>query len=65
MEKKIEKKSFISEIILSLLFPLNCLYKEEYLSSSVNVLRKKSEVLHSTNKDFFQLNYVHRDQQIW
>ena len=52
MQSQIEKKSFVSETIVSELVALNCLHKEENLSSSLNVLRKRPEILHSTNIDF-------------
>ena len=38
------------------------LLRREYLSSAVNVLRNSLKILHSTNLDFFQLNYVQSDQ---
>ena len=41
------------------------LLRREYLSSAVNVLTSRIKVLHRTNIDFFQLNYVQRDEQIW
>ena len=41
------------------------LIRREYLPSGVNVLTNSLKVLHSTNIDFFQLNYVHNDQWIW
>ena len=66
MHRIIEKKSFFSEIIVSELVALNCLYKgDNNFSSSVDVLRNKLKYLHSTNIDFFQLNYAQRDEQIW
>ena len=40
------------------------LLSREYLSSAVNMLTKSLNILHSTNMDFLQLNYVHPDQQI-
>ena len=62
MQRIVQKKSFFSEIIVSELVELNCLYKRrEYFLPSVNVLINSLKILHSTNIDFFQLNYVHRD----
>ena len=64
MQSQIGKKSFVSEIIVSELVALNCLHKEENTCHRQSVLRKRSEILHSTNIDFSQLNYVYRYQQI-
>ena len=41
------------------------LLRREYLSSAVNVLTNSLNILHSTNRQFFQLNFVHIYQQIW
>ena len=38
------------------------LLRREYLSSAVNVLTNSLKILHSTNLDFSQLNYVQIDQ---
>ena len=67
MQRKIQKKSFVSEIIVSELLPLNSLYKENNTCHrrSVCVKKQSSRFLQSTNRDFFQLNYVYRDEQIW
>ena len=59
MTTKIEKKPFffwdnsiwIGSIKLNLL-------RREYLSSAVNVLTNSLNILHRTNVDFFQLNYI-------
>ena len=41
------------------------LLRREYLSSEVNGLTNSPEILHITNRDFFQLNCLHSDQLIW
>ena len=41
------------------------LLRRENLSSSINMLTNSLKILHSTNIDFRQLNYAHRDQQLW
>ena len=38
------------------------LLRREYLPSGVNVLTNSLKILHSTNIDFFQLNYVQSHQ---
>ena len=38
------------------------LLRREYLSSAVNVLTNSFKMVHSTNIDFFQLNYVQSHQ---
>ena len=66
MQRKIKKKSFVSEIIVSELVVLNCPYKEENTSHRQSlsyqiVLR----IFRALTQIFFRLNYVHRDDQIW
>ena len=39
-----------------------CLLRRGYLRSGVSVLTKSLKIFHSTNIDFFQLNYVHSGQ---
>ena len=41
------------------------LLRREYLSSAVNVLTTSYKALRLTKKDFFRLNYLPNDQQIW
>ena len=65
MQRKIEKKSFVCEIIVSELVALNFLYKEENISHRQSMLTNSLKNLQSANIDFFQLNYVQRDEQIW
>ena len=36
--------------------------RRKYLSSAVNVLTNSLKILHSTNIDFLQLNYIQSDQ---
>ena len=61
MQKKIEKKSFVFEIIASKLVQLPLL-KREYLPSALSVLGNSLEILLITNIDFLQVNCVHGDQ---
>ena len=61
MQRKMEKKSFVSEIIVSEWYALNCLCKEGNTCLAVNMLTNSLKILHSTNIDFFQLDYMHRD----
>ena len=66
MGRKFEKKSFFSQIIVSELFPLNCLYKEDNTCHRQSIcLTNSLKLFDSTNIDFFRLDYVHRDQKIW
>ena len=60
--KKIEKNSFVSEIIVSEVVALISLLRRGYLPSGVNVLTKSLKILHSAKIHFFQLNYVHSYQ---
>ena len=39
--------------------------RREYLSSAVNVLTNTYKALHLTKTDFFRLNYLQNDHQIW
>ena len=39
--------------------------RREYLSSAVNVLTNTYKALHLTKTDFFRLNYLENDHQIW
>ena len=41
------------------------LLRREYLSSAVNGLTNSPKILHITQRDFFNLNYIQRDQKIW
>ena len=41
------------------------LLRRECLSSAINVLIKSLKAFYVTARDFFQLNYLHNDQQIW
>ena len=63
MQKKIQKKFFVSERIAS------CnelpLLRREYLSSAVSGLNNSPKILHITKREFFQLNCLHTDQYIW
>ena len=60
-----KKKVFIFAINVSELFALNCFYQEHItFSLVVNVLTKSLKTLHVTTREFFQLIYVHNDQQI-
>ena len=65
MQRKIKNESLVFKIIVSEFVALNSLLRREYLSSAVYVLTNSLNIFHSTNIDFFQLNYVDSDQQIW
>ena len=41
------------------------LLRREYLSSAVNVLTNSLKLLYSTKTEFFRLNYLNSDQEIW
>ena len=41
------------------------LLRREYLSSAVNVLTNTYKALHLTKTDFFRLNYLQNDHEIW
>ena len=41
------------------------LLRREYLSSAVNVLTNTYKALHLSKTDFFQVNYLQNDHQIW
>ena len=63
MEKKIQKKIFVFginafEFICVKLSPL----RREYLPSALSGLANSLEILHITNRDFLQLNYLHSDK---
>ena len=62
MQKKVQKKFFLSDIIASELIALSCQIRREYLSSVVNVLTNSRKILHITKRGFFQLNFLHSDQ---
>ena len=58
MQGKVQKTSFVSEMLISKL----SLLRREYLLSAVNVLINSLKILQRTKRDFFQLNYLHSDQ---
>ena len=58
MQGKVQKTSFVSEMLVSKL----SLLRREYLLSAVNVLINSLKILQRTKRDFFQLNYLHSDQ---
>ena len=62
MQKKVQKKFFLSDIIASELIALSCQIRREYLSSVVNVLTNSRKILHITKRGFFQLSFLHSDQ---
>ena len=63
MQKRIEKKSFLSEILVSELVAVKLsVLRREYLSPAVNVLTNSVKILHSTKREFFELNYLQIDQ---
>ena len=60
MQRKMEKKLFVFEIIASELAVLICLNKEKKkLRSAVNMFRNSPKILPITNREFFQPNYLH------
>ena len=58
MQGKVQKTSFVSEMLVSKL----SLLRREYLLTAVNVLINSLKILQRTKRDFFQLNYLHSDQ---
>ena len=63
MQRKIEKKSFLSEILVSELLAVELSFlRREYLSPAANVLTNSVKILHSTKRAFFELNYLQIDQ---
>ena len=63
MQRKIEKKSFLSEILVSELLAVELSFlRREYLSRAVNVSTNSVKILHSTKRAFFELNYLQIDQ---
>ena len=59
MQKKIQKKFLVSEIIASEMAAVNCLY---YESRQVNALRNSFKTLHISKREFLQRNCLHNDQ---
>ena len=63
--EKNPRKSFC---FLKILIWIGCaklsLLRREYLSSAVNELTNSSKILHITKRDFFQLIFLHTDQEI-
>ena len=57
MQKEIQKKFFVLDIIPSELVALNCLY----YSSTINVLANSLRILCITKTDFFECIYLHSD----
>ena len=41
------------------------LLRREYLLSAVHWLKNRPKILHITQRDFFNMNYIHRDESIW
>ena len=63
MQEKIDEKVFVFEIIASEYVALKLsLFRREYLSSALNVLRNSYKALRLTKTDFFRLNYLPNDQ---
>ena len=63
MQKKIEKKFLVSEIIAS---EMACcklsLLRREYLSRQVNAIRNSFKTFDISKRDFLQRNCLHNDQ---
>ena len=60
--KKISKKFFFWNNSFSICCYKLCLLRREYLSSAVNRLTNSPTILDITQRDFFNLNCLHRDQ---
>ena len=61
--KKVRKIFSVSEINACENFAINCFYfRKEYLSSAVNGLTNSPKILHIIKREFFQLNFLQRDQ---
>ena len=66
MHIKMEEKFFgFSHICIWIVCIELSLLRRVCLSSAVNMLAKSLKTLHVTRSNFFQLNYLHNDQQIW
>ena len=61
MQKKIEEKCLVSEVIASEIAAVSLL-RREYLSQQVNALRNSFKTLHISKRDFLQRNCLHNDQ---
>ena len=62
MQKRIRRKFFVFEIIVSELVVLNCLYSaDNAFSLTANVLTNGLRILCITKRDFFQFIYLHSD----
>ena len=62
-KKKLEKLFFSDNCIWRCCYKLSLL-RREYLLSALNGLRKSPNILHITKRDFFWLNFFHRNQWI-
>ena len=63
---KVHKQIFsFSDKFIWIVYIEISLLRRQYLSLAANVLTKRLTTLHLTTSDFFQLNYLHNDQQIW
>ena len=62
MQSKTEKKFFFWGHSIWIGWVKLSVLRREYLSSAVNVLTNSLKILHSTKRDFFQLNYLHNNQ---
>ena len=56
------KKNFFFQVIEAEDCQKLSLLKREYLSSAVKGLKNGSKILHITQRNYFNLNYLHRDQ---
>ena len=58
MQKKIEKKFLVSQIIASEMAAVNCVYYK----GNVNAFRNSFKTLDASKRDFLQRNCLHNDQ---
>ena len=61
-QKNREKGFYFCDKCLGFFRIESFLLRRQYLSSTVNMLRKSLENLHVIRSDFFQVNYLHGDQ---
>ena len=63
MQKKIQKKFLVSEIIASEMAAVNCLYYEgNTCLRQVNAFRNSFKTLHISKREFLQRNCIQNDQ---
>ena len=65
IQQKIEKNVFVSKIVASALVSLHVSIKNSILAITANVLTSSPKIWLLNKRDFFQLNFLGRDQWIW